>query len=468
MTDVTANIMPELLKQLTGKRILILGLGQTGLSCARFLASRGLEFAVNDSREQAIDEAVFQRDYPGCELVQGKWDADLIASAQVILASPGIDMAEAVIAGAISPGCQVWGDVELFCRLTDVPVIAVTGSNGKSTVVSLLAHLAQSLGLNAELGGNVGVPILDLIDKAPELLILELSSFQLETISSMKPLAASVLNLSDDHLDRHLTMENYRDIKQKIYQQAGVAVVNRDDSATWVDEKVFNGKVLSFGSDAPQDGHLGLTTINNELNLMYGQQALLPVRELPLSGVHNALNCLAVLALGLSAGWPLEQMLSHLSSFTGLAHRCQPLKTNDGILWINDSKATNVGATIAAISGLAQTKNAGQQLILIAGGDGKGADFAPLKDLLTDEVSLLITLGKDGEQLAALAANSHKVDSLEQAVALAGKSAKAGDTVLLSPACSSLDMFKNFAVRGQVFAEAVQAFVGKAAPGASA
>ncbi|WDE11243.1 UDP-N-acetylmuramoyl-L-alanine--D-glutamate ligase [Thalassomonas haliotis] len=468
MTEVTANIKPEPIKQLADKRILILGLGQTGLSCARFLASQGLEFAVNDSRENVIDEAVFQRDHPNCELVLGKWESALIASAQVILASPGIDMAEPVIADAVADGCQVWGDVELFCRLSDIPVLAVTGSNGKSTVVSLLAHLAQSLGINAELGGNVGVPILDLIEKSPELLILELSSFQLETISSMKALAASVLNLSDDHLDRHRTMENYRDIKQKIYQQAGVAVVNRDDSATWIDEKAFNGKVISFGSDAPRDGHFGLANINNELSLMYGQQALVSVWQLPLSGVHNALNCLAVLALGLSAGWPLDKMLSHLSSFTGLEHRCQGLKTHDGILWINDSKATNVGATIAAISGLAQTKNAGQQLILIAGGDGKGADFSPLKDLLTQEVALLITLGKDGAQLAALAANSQKVESLEQAVALAGKNAKAGDIVLLSPACSSLDMFKNFAVRGQVFADAVQAIAGKQTPGANA
>ncbi|WDE06021.1 UDP-N-acetylmuramoyl-L-alanine--D-glutamate ligase [Thalassomonas viridans] len=467
MTKVTAHIPPELLKQLTGKRILILGLGQTGLSCARFLVSCGLKFAVNDSREKAVDETTFKRDYPGCCLVQGKWDSEQIASAELILASPGIDMAQEVIAGAVSPDCMVWGDVEFFSRISEIPVIAVTGSNGKSTVVSLLAHLADSLGKNAALGGNVGVPVLDLLKQAPELLILELSSFQLETISSMKPLAASVLNLSDDHLERHLTMENYRNIKQKIYRQAGVAVINRDDNATWVNEEAFGGKVISFGSDAPQEGHFGLATINEQLTLMYGAQALVAVRELPLSGAHNALNCLAVLALGLSAGWLLEDMLSHLGSFTGLEHRCQALKTNDDILWINDSKATNVGATIAAISGLAQTKNAGQQLILIAGGDGKGADFTPLQPLLQRDVNKLITLGKDGDQLAALTANSHKVDDLKQAVELAGKAAKPGDIVLLSPACSSLDMFTNFAVRGQVFADAVQAYVAQQAPEAS-
>ncbi|MEO9495342.1 MAG: UDP-N-acetylmuramoyl-L-alanine--D-glutamate ligase, partial [Vibrio splendidus] len=302
------------------------------------------------------------------------------------------------------------------------------------------------------------VPVLDLLtdsQQAIDCLVLELSSFQLETLRSMQAMAGTILNVSDDHLDRHKTLANYTAIKQEIYPQCSVAVVNRDDIAT----QLSNNKVqkqLSFGSDKPEVGHFGIETFDGSRYLMFGEDKLIAVDQLPLAGMHNALNYLAALALGLHAGWSLSLMVEALSGFKGLEHRCERIETQDGIQWINDSKATNVGATLAAIKGLSAVVGENNQLILIAGGDGKGADFSPLKDMLAEHIDLLYTLGKDGDKIAQLAENSIKVKTIEEAVQLASVEAKAGDMVLLSPACASLDMFKNFVERGQVFVRAVQ------------
>lgn len=362
----------------------------------------------------------------------------------------------------IASNCEVIGDIELYCQLTNTPTLAVTGSNGKSTVVSLLEYLGNQLGYKIQLGGNIGVPVLDTIDKSIEdgmaksidYLVLELSSFQLETLRSMKADAASVLNVSDDHLDCHKTIENYTAIKQEIYLQSKVAVVNRDDSATHISiDKVRNQ--VSFGSDKPEKGHFGIELIHNAPYLMYGSEQLIALSLLPLAGMHNALNYLAALALGINADWSLPLMVKHLVGFKGLPHRCQRIDSQDYVHWINDSKATNVGATLAAIKGFSRLITKEQQLILIAGGDGKGADFEPLRIVMEQNVSLLYTLGKDGEEIADLSPNSIQVSSIEEAVQLASIVAKKGDTVLLSPACASIDMFKNFAERGQAFVQAV-------------
>jgi UDP-N-acetylmuramoylalanine--D-glutamate ligase len=463
---------------LKDKNIVVMGAGLTGLSCARFLYANNIAFAVNDSREQPVDVADFNKQFPDTQLVLGHWDNTLIANADLLLVSPGIDINN--IPKNRKADCQIWGDVELFCRLSSIPVVAVTGSNGKSTVVSLLTHIGQKLGKNVQLGGNVGVPVLDHLTplkqekqnkKATdiELLVLELSSFQLESMTSMQALAASVLNISDDHLDRHLTMTNYQNIKQRIYQQCKTAVFNRDDKLTRVRtdlnqelyQELSPEYITSFGSDKPASGQFGIASIDQKTTLMFGEQTLISLEQLPLAGIHNALNFLAALALGHAAGWSLTEMVKHLSSFEGLAHRCQRIisqnpDTKEDIAWINDSKATNVGATLAAINGLAQTLMAEQKLILIAGGDGKGADFSPLKTPINQDVHQLITLGKDGDEIAKLDENTIKVNTLEEAVITARKLAKSGDIVLLSPACASLDMFKNFAARGQAFVDAVQ------------
>ncbi|TMM47991.1 UDP-N-acetylmuramoyl-L-alanine--D-glutamate ligase [Colwellia ponticola] len=460
----------------TDKNIVVLGAGMTGLSCVRFLHGQGLSLAVNDSRAMpftsAAEQQQYQKDYSNAVFVFGQWQQDLIARADIIIASPGIDLAAEGLATVISQSCLVIGDIELFCLVNNsspkpMKMLAVTGSNGKSTVVSMLAYLADALGVNAALAGNIGEPILDLLAQnntsisqanlTPELVIVELSSFQLETLTSMQAIAASVLNLSDDHLDRHKTLANYQAIKQGIYPQANIAVISREDKAT--NTLVAGQKVISFGLTTPAPGHFGLAVIGNKQTLMFGEQALIALDELPLAGMHNALNYMATLALGYSAGWPLSAMSESLAGFTGLAHRCQRVASHDEIQWINDSKATNVGATLAALKGLAPTlnnnKNSNKKLILIAGGEGKGADFSPLKIMLNNEVSQLITLGKDGAQLANLVSNAIEVDSLVAAVAQAKAIAQPGDMVLLSPACASIDMFKNYMVRGEEFIAAV-------------
>ncbi|MCW8834082.1 MAG: UDP-N-acetylmuramoyl-L-alanine--D-glutamate ligase [Colwellia sp.] len=459
-----------LLTAFKNKQLLVLGAGLTGMSCARFLASQGLCFAVNDSRENPFSadysELQFREEFEQAILSLGCWDSDLIANADVILISPGIDSSIAEIAQFIKADCQVIGDVELFCQLNNqrnkpISLLAVTGSNGKSTVVSLVYYLAKALGVNAQLGGNIGQPVLDLFTQAsdlPEFLILELSSFQLETLNSMKAIATSVLNVSDDHLDRHQSMANYQAIKQGIYRQGKFAITNRDDIATSKLDKTQ--PQLSFGSAEPSENEFGVRSLNGNTYLAFGDENLIALEELPLAGMHNALNYLAALALGYSAGWSLAAMVKSLAGFTGLAHRCQRIQTTDGITWINDSKATNVGATLAAIDGLAKTISAHQHLILIAGGDGKGADFTPLAKPISQHVSHLITLGKDGDKIADLlneTDKSHAVSDLLQAVKIAKEHAQVGDVVLLSPACASLDMFKNFVERGEKFTLAVKA-----------
>ncbi len=446
--------------QLANKRIVILGIGITGLSCARFLHRHQISFAVNDSRDMPISPGDFKHQFDDNRLVLGKWDQDLIAQAEILIVSPGINTSAPEIRRAIAKNCDVIGDIELFCRLSDTPILAVTGSNGKSTVVSMLNYVGNAIGYRVQLGGNIGLPVLDQIDKgSADFMVLELSSFQLETINSMKALAATVLNLSDDHLDRHKTIENYSEIKQKIYQNSTFSLYNRDDKATIPRACYGESQQLSFASDQPQIGDFGLTDINGARHLMWGETPLCALADLPLQGSHNALNYLAVLALGQCAGWDINAMLASLKNFTGLAHRCEVIETNDGIRWINDSKATNVGATLAAIEGLSSTLG-DNKLFLIAGGDGKGADFSPLTQALRTQVEYLITLGKDGQAIASLRLPSQAdktvhVDSLAAGVALARTQASTGDMVLLSPACASLDMFANYVERGVVFIKCV-------------
>jgi len=448
------------------KKVLVLGFGLTGLSCARFLSANHISFAINDSREKPFsDLSQFSQNTLEHEIVLGHWDAKLISQADIILVSPGIDLSVSEIKNFIKADCLIWGDVELYCRLTETPILAVTGSNGKSTVVTLLAHLGKALGFKSELGGNIGVPVLDHLTEGSteginsslvECLILELSSFQLESLSSMQAIAATVLNISDDHLDRHLTLDNYCSIKQSIYQQCKTAIINRDDEATYLKAKNNNQRVISFGSDKPKNGHFGLKFLDEQTYLMFGEQSLIAIDELPLAGVHNALNYLAALALGYCAGWSLTSMVSCLAGFDGLKHRCQKVATDDEIVWVNDSKATNVGATLAAINGLSKIMKPPQKLILIAGGEGKGADFTPLKTAITEQVNQLITLGRDGGQIAKLSKDTIEVSTLKQAIEVANRLANPKDMVLLSPACASFDMFENFAERGQVFIDTVQ------------
>lgn len=446
------------ISSLQNKRIVVLGLGLTGMSFVRFLTNNALDFVVNDSREQHGQFAELRQEHPEVQLFTGKWHADVIQSADLLLVSPGVDVTQSDIADNIRSDTEVWGDIELYARIKSTPTIAITGSNGKSTVVSMLQHVAQSLGINSQLGGNVGVPVLDTLCADAELLILELSSFQLETIYSLTPKVSCILNISDDHLDRHKTMEVYTALKQRIYQGAEFAIFNRDDKATVPSLATTELPTNSFGIKAESDNpnSLFITEFEGKNYLAKGSQLLVPISSLQVSGIHNAINALAVIAIGEVLAWPMEGMLSALQTFEGLPHRCQVIASEDGVCWINDSKATNVGATVAAIEGIAPTIASDKKLILIAGGDGKGADFSALKSIVDSNVNFTFALGKDKSEILRLSDRSQAVDTIEQAVALAKAKAQPGDVVLLSPACASIDMFANFMARGNAFVSAVQ------------
>ncbi|WOH35830.1 UDP-N-acetylmuramoyl-L-alanine--D-glutamate ligase [Thalassotalea fonticola] len=435
---------------LQNKNILVLGLGATGLSCARFLTKQNVNFVVNDSREKPPGIARLKQLNSNVQLISGRWDTEAIANADLIIASPGVDINLPEIVNNRKVGSELIGDVELFCQLSNSKVIAVTGSNGKSTVVSLLAHLANYCELNTALAGNIGLPVLDVVDEDNDFVILELSSFQLETMTSMQAVAATILNISDDHLDRHLTLENYAKIKHKIFTQSDRRVVNREQELS--QPAPVEPTDVSFGLSQPDDGHFGINNVSGIRYLCFGETNLVACNQLPIVGKHNELNCLAALALGYCAGWPLAQMVQGLASFEGLDHRCKQVDSGDDIIWVNDSKATNIGATLAAIDGLASNRH---KLILIAGGDGKGADFNELKPALA-HVDYLVTFGKDGPQIAALKANSIEVTNLIDAVNTSRKLANAGDMVLLSPACASIDMFNNYMQRGDMFIQAIR------------
>ncbi|QDP00343.1 UDP-N-acetylmuramoyl-L-alanine--D-glutamate ligase [Thalassotalea sp. PS06] len=435
---------------LQDKRITILGLGATGMSCARYLERQQIPFAVMDSRScvPAFAEVNALEQCQGVHL--GGWDSDVIASSDVIIASPGVDVQQPQIHDAVAASAELIGDVELFIRVNNKPVVALTGSNGKSTVVSLIAHLAKACNINSILAGNIGVPVLDTVDDSADIVILELSSFQLEIMSSMRAEVGGILNICDDHLDRHKTMTNYQAIKQRIYGMSKSFVFNREDVLTYPENA--KAQAISFGLQQGKTGHFGLVT-TDKTYISFGDQSLIAADELPVAGQHNLLNCMAALAYGQLLGWPMAQMLAGLKTFSGLEHRCQRIESSDGVAWVNDSKATNVGATLAAIDGLAPTTN---KLVLIAGGDGKGADFSPLEAALNDRVDTLITLGQDRHALANLKANTSVVDSMMEAVRVAKSEAQPGDMVLLSPACASIDMYPNYMARGEDFRRCIE------------
>ncbi|WP_068544868.1 UDP-N-acetylmuramoyl-L-alanine--D-glutamate ligase [Thalassotalea crassostreae] len=439
---------------LKNKQILVLGLGATGLSCARFLTNHNLEFVVNDSRANPPGVARLKAINDTAQLILGEWDKKAIANADVIIASPGVDANMSVIQDNRQPHCELIGDVEIFCRLSKSKHIAVTGSNGKSTVVSLLSHIADACNISSKLAGNIGLPVLDILsdnqDADSEFVILELSSFQLETTDSLTAASATCLNVCDDHLDRHKTIFNYSKIKQKVYQNSQCNVINRHDDLAKADTTKAND--ISFGLDAPSSNNFGIDDYQGSRYIFFGDEPLVACNRLPVVGKHNELNCMAALALGYAVGWPLTAMVYALGSFEGLEHRCKQVPSVDDITWVNDSKATNIGATLAAIEGLA---NAHHQLILIAGGDGKGANFAELKPAMA-QVDYLITLGKDGDQIAALKRDSKRVRDLKEAVKVSRELAQKGDMVLLSPACASIDMFENYMQRGDQFIQAIR------------
>lgn len=431
----------------------VVGLGKTGLACARYLDARGDRVIVIDSREHPPGLSDLRRMLPATETRLGGFDEAVLGRADRLVVSPGVSLREPFIASALRRNVEVIGDVELFARDVTKPVIGITGSNGKSTVTRLVAAMLGDAGHEVLAGGNLGVPALELLrEPPPEFYVLELSSFQLERTDSLACVAAAVLNLTRDHIDHHGDMEGYVAAKRRIFENCEIAVYNREDkySSSMISQ---SQRSISFGLDAPAAGQYGLVRRAGNDWLARGARLLAPVSSLKLLGRHNAANVLAALALGEAVGIPAASMLDSAKEFRGLPHRTQWVSDTGGINWINDSKGTNVGAAIAAIESF------GSGLVLIAGGDGKGADFAPLAQAMSRRARAAVLLGADAGRLAAVlepVCPTRTVASMTEAVAAARELARRGDTVLLSPACSSLDMFANFEARGDAFVAAVR------------
>ena len=440
----------------TDKQRIIVGLGVTGLSVARYLAGRDLPFAVCDTRANPPGLDKLKRFAPMADLYLGELDAQLLSSADELIINPGIALSTPAIQAAIQAGVKVIGDIELFARAADAPVVAITGSNAKSTVTTLVGMMAEKAGRRVAVGGNIGTPALDLLDMKADLYVLELSSFQLETTDALNAEVATVLNVSEDHMDRYADLASYHLAKHRIFRGARQIVVNRDDALTrpLVADQL---PCWSFGLDKPDFKGFGLIEQGGEKHLAFEFKTLMPVSELKMRGAHNQANALAALALGQAAGLPMAAMLEALREFAGLPHRCQWVGQHAGVDYYDDSKATNVGAALAAIEGFGGDLQ-GQQ-VLIAGGDGKGADFAPLVEPISRHCRAVVLLGRDADRLEqALGGRvpARRVAGIDEAVMAAAELARPGDAVLLSPACASLDMFANFEERGRLFAAAVR------------
>ena len=468
------------------KYAVIVGLGRTGLSCARYLRARGWRLAVTDTRQKPPELAGLAALDPTIPLSVGGLDTRLLDGADCVVASPGVSLEEPFFVTARGLGIEIVGDIELFARAADAPVVGITGTNGKSTVTTLVGRMAQRAGLRVRVGGNLGEPALDLLgmgaptltpeagdslpvaERLPEsagfapghfeltpatqLYVLELSSFQLDATTSLDLKAATVLNVSPDHLDRYPTVAAYADSKARIFARCETAVINLDDPLVVAMPRPGQ-KTVSFSLRASIGADYAVATRDGEWWLTRRDEALLRVSAMKIKGLHNAANALASLALGDALGLSMHAMLEELATFTGLPHRSQWVADVHGVTYINDSKGTNVGATIAAVSGMQGP------LVMIAGGDGKNQDFAVLADAFRGKVRHTVLIGRDAAAIAVAlkgVCTLEMCSSLEDAVRAAAKAAQPGDTVLLSPACASLDMFRDYTHRGAVFTQAVK------------
>jgi UDP-N-acetylmuramoylalanine--D-glutamate ligase len=475
---------------LAGKNALVLGLGETGLSMARFLSRRGARVRVADTRDDPPKLAALGEKVPQAELVLGAYRDESFAGIDLIAISPGVPLATPQVRAAAARGVAVVGDIELFAQAlragnggtraardrsggVQTPpqdprpqVLAVTGTNGKTTVTALTGAMCRRGGLATEVAGNISPAALDALmqcedaRRKPEVWVLELSSFQLETTRTLNPVAAAVLNLSEDHLDRYDSMDAYARAKARIFRGEGIQVLNRDDARS-MNMAVAGRKQMSFGLDAPSRAEdFGLLRVAGELWLAQGATPLVAAKELPIAGLHNAANTLAALALTRALGESYTPLLAALRDFKGLPHRLEKVAELGGVAFYDDSKGTNVGSTVAALNGFAELTARGARVVLIAGGEGKGQDFAPLAGPVSRHARCVVLIGREAEQIArALGASGVallRAGSMEEAVAQARAQAQSGDVVLLSPACASFDMFRNYQHRGEVFAGCVQ------------
>jgi len=440
-------------------KALILGLGKTGLSCARYLGDQGVTVAAMDSRQAPPGLAEAKRELPDLPLFLGGFDPNVIKAAEWLIASPGVSLREPPIAEAVARGVPVMGDIELFAQAARAPVAAITGSNGKSTVTTLLGRMAHLAGIRAAVGGNLGQLALDLLDDGVALYVLELSSFQLESTRSLEPEVATVLNVSADHMDRYDSLADYAAAKKRILSGARTALLNLDDPLVRAMAGVAT-RDIGFSLRPPeQESDFGLIEHGGISWISCGSERLLPVGEVALKGRHNLANALAALAMGQTCGLSEAAMSEALLTFPGLPHRTALVAGKGGVDWYDDSKGTNPGATVAALNGLVDPAGP-RRAVLIAGGDGKDADFTPLASAVERAARAVVLIGRDAPLIERALADRvpilHARDMMD-AVRRAFAAAQPGDCVLLSPACASFDMFDDYAHRGRVFAAAVEA-----------
>ena len=449
------------MKQHKNKSVLVLGLGETGLSMVRWLSAQNARLRVADTRSAPPGLAQATRYVAAEQIFCGNFNDALFDGIELIAISPGVPLRDPAVERAIARGIEVVGDIELFAQ--SLPkhnrprILAITGANGKTTVTSMVEHLCKAAGKDAVAAGNISPAVLDVVLERginqPEVWALELSSFQLETTSSLNADAATVLNISEDHLDRYADMAAYSSAKARIFAGCGVQVLNRDDERcmSMVREEC---KTITFGLNKPDtESDFGVERDAGEIWLVQGTQRLLKASELQVAGLHNVANALAALALSRAINFPMHTLLEALRSFKGLPHRVERVAEIDGIIYYDDSKGTNVGATVAALQGL------GRKAVLIAGGEGKGQDFTPLHPAVAQHARAVVLIGRDAPLIAAALTDcgvqvAHAED-MNEAVRQAASLAQSGDAVLLSPACASFDMFRNYEHRAEVFVQAV-------------
>ncbi|MFT6029642.1 MAG: UDP-N-acetylmuramoylalanine--D-glutamate ligase [Oleiphilaceae bacterium] len=436
---------------ITDKKNVIVGLGKTGLSCVRYLHSQGKQITVMDTREAPPGLDELNKYYPNIRCYLGGLDQELLNCADEIFLSPGIALNTPEIKAASDKGVLIRGDIDLFSEVALAPIVAITGSNGKSTVTTLLGQMAQECGLKIGIGGNLGVPALDLLDDSIDLYVLELSSFQLETIHNLNAESVVLLNLSEDHMDRYPNKMAYLQAKQRIFKGAKNIVVNDDQllSSPLVSTSM---KLVHFGLETQDLEKFSLLTKDGSGYLVKGFESILAVSDLKIRGDHNISNALAALALGSSLGLKMSGMLKALKEFKGLEHRCQFVRSIEGVEYFNDSKGTNPGSVVTALNSLG--KEISGRIVLIAGGEAKGADLSPLYQPVKKFVKALVLIGVDAGKFEALlqpVVSIYKESTMQNAVKKAKETAEVGDLVLLSPACASFDMFKNFEHRGEIF-----------------
>ena len=461
-------------------KTIIIGLGKTGLSVARFLARQDEVFSVCDTREEVLGLAEFKEDFPEVDVFCGELNAEYLKQADRLIVSPGVWVKTPAIVEAQEAGVEIIGDIELFAREARVPIIAITGSNGKTTVTTLMGEMARASGFNVGVGGNIGTPALDLLLEPYDLYVLELSSFQLETTYSLKAAAAVVLNVSEDHMDRYDSYQAYIDAKLRVYEGAGVCVFNQDEPCCHPEERSdvrISNRIAETLNNAQQgsgDCHvaslLAMTKfyfsiqksadfyLKNNHDLIGNDGTVwLTTDDLQVKGTHHVANFLACFALGSALKFSKAAMITVAKQFHGYSHRCQKVAEKNGVVWINDSKGTNIGASITALKSIGDMTVG--KIVLIAGGDGKSANFSTFSPVIEQYCRAIVLLGKDAELIKkslSPAFESVRVNTLQAAVLAAKKLAKSGDVVLLSPACSSLDMFKNYEDRGEQFIAAVK------------